>query len=70
MERPCDILDPPPRLTDIVDLVFNAPLEKPAAAAAELKTVVGVVEHGLFCGMADEVLVAGKGGVHYMHKSM
>merc|ERR1740130_1138480 len=55
-----------PAVTDngnyIVDLVFSKPLVKPAVAASELKTVVGVVEHGLFCGMADEVLVAGKDG--------
>ena len=39
-----------------------------AAAAAELKATVGVVEHGLFIGMASAVLVAGKGGVSVLQK--
>ena len=35
--------------------------KRPAAAAAQLKATTGVVEHGLFCGMASEVIVASKG---------
>ena len=45
----------------IVDLHFARPLAEPAAAAAQLKGTTGVVEHGLFCGMASEVIVASKG---------
>jgi ribose 5-phosphate isomerase A len=33
------------------------------AAGRELKATVGVVEHGLFIGMADAVIVANKDGV-------
>jgi len=52
-----------PAVTDngnyIVDLWFDAPIADPIAAAAEIKSTVGVVEHGLFCGMAAEAIVAG-----------
>tara|TARA_B110000046_G_C12759126_1_gene300089 strand:+ start:358 stop:519 length:162 start_codon:yes stop_codon:yes gene_type:complete len=37
--------------------------------AEQLKAVVGVVDHGLFCGMASEAIVAGKEGVYVMHAS-
>lgn len=56
-----------PAVTDngnyIVDLFFTQPLVDPARTAAELKSVVGVVEHGLFCGMVAEAIVALPGGV-------
>ena len=32
-------------------------------AAAELKATVGVVEHGLFCGMTTSVIIAGADGI-------
>jgi ribose 5-phosphate isomerase A len=35
----------------------------PAKTAAEIRGVVGVVEHGLFLGMASLALIAGDGGV-------
>lgn len=56
-----------PAVTDngnyIVDLHFIEPIKDPAAAAAQLKATIGVVEHGLFVGMASTVLVAGKDGI-------
>merc|ERR1719293_246858 len=56
-----------PAVTDngnyIVDLHFIEPIKDPLAAAAQLKATIGVVEHGLFCGMASSVVVAGKDGV-------
>ena len=39
------------------------PIEEPEETAAEIRGIVGVVEHGLFLGMASMVLVAGEGGV-------
>jgi ribose 5-phosphate isomerase A len=39
------------------------PIEEPEETAAEIRGVVGVVEHGLFLGMASMVLVAGEDGV-------
>ena len=32
-------------------------------AAAELKNVCGVFEHGLFCGMTTSVIIAGSDGI-------
>ena len=57
-----------PAVTDngnyVVDLLFDAPIADPAAAARELKATCGVVEHGLFCGMASECIVAAPAGVY------
>mmetsp|Transcript_71646 Transcript_71646/g.191161 ORF Transcript_71646/g.191161 Transcript_71646/m.191161 type:complete len:270 (-) Transcript_71646:42-851(-) len=47
----------------IVDLFFEKKIPDPGAAAQQLQGVVGVVEHGLFCGMATDVLVAYPDGV-------
>jgi ribose 5-phosphate isomerase A len=38
-------------------------ISEPEETAAEIRGIVGVVEHGLFLGMASMVLVAGEGGV-------
>jgi ribose 5-phosphate isomerase A len=38
----------------------------PAATAAEIRSIVGVVEHGLFLHMATLALIAGDGGVTEM----
>lgn len=63
---------PPPFVTDngnfIVDIFLAEPLHDAAAAAAELLAIVGVVEHGLFLGMASVCLVAGAEGVSVVHR--
>lgn len=46
----------------ILDVSFG-PIAEPAALAAKLSERAGIVEHGLFLGLASEVLVAGPGGV-------
>lgn len=46
----------------ILDTRFE-PIADPERLAAEIKGLVGVVEHGLFVGLADRVIVAGRGGV-------
>lgn len=46
----------------VLDCPFGA-IEDPAAVAARLSATPGVVEHGLFLGMADVALVAGPEGV-------
>ncbi|HZQ41723.1 MAG TPA: ribose-5-phosphate isomerase RpiA [Acidobacteriaceae bacterium] len=55
-----------PVLTDennwILDCAAGV-LEDPEETAAEIRSIVGVVEHGLFLGMAEMALVAGEGGV-------
>ncbi len=38
-------------------------IEEPEVTAAEIRSMVGVVEHGLFLGMATLALVAGEDGV-------
>ena len=47
----------------IVDLHFKEPIKDVNKAAEELKNTVGVVEHGLFCGMTSAVIIAGKDGI-------
>lgn len=46
----------------IVDCAFHK-IAEPEVLAFALKRVPGVVEHGLFLGLADMVIVAGAGGV-------
>ena len=56
-----------PYLTDngnlILDLRFREPIVDAADLAARLKATVGVVEHGLFLGLACACIVAGEAGV-------
>ncbi len=58
--------DGKPYLTDgghyIVDCAFG-PIASPAKLECELNGMVGVVEHGLFLGIATQVIVAGQDGV-------
>jgi ribose 5-phosphate isomerase A len=49
----------------ILDRAFGF-LESPATLAHELDHVAGVVEHGLFIGMASEVHVGGSSGVQVL----
>jgi ribose 5-phosphate isomerase A len=55
-----------PVLTDennwILDCACGV-IEDPEETAAEIRSIVGVVEHGLFLGMAEMALVAGADGV-------
>jgi len=52
----------------VVDCHINR-ITDPAATAAAIRNLVGVVEHGLFLGMTNLVLVAGENGVTEMKKS-
>jgi ribose 5-phosphate isomerase A len=56
-----------PYVTDgghyILDCAFG-PIAQPELLAAQLKTVLGVVEHGLFVGMTERVYAGGPNGVH------
>jgi len=47
----------------IVDLHFTEAIKDAPKMAAELKNTVGVVDHGLFCGMTTAVIIAGKDGI-------
>jgi len=59
-----------PFITDqgnlIVDCAFHK-IPEPEVLAFALKRVPGVVEHGLFLGLADLAIVAGESGVKAMH---
>jgi ribose 5-phosphate isomerase A len=44
-------------------------IEDPEIVAAEIRSIVGVVEHGLFLGMATLALVAGEDGVREIRAS-
>jgi ribose 5-phosphate isomerase A len=47
----------------ILDCAFGPKISAPEALAKDLSAWPGVVEHGLFCGMAERVLVASGGQV-------
>ncbi|TFH10563.1 MAG: ribose 5-phosphate isomerase A [Candidatus Thorarchaeota archaeon] len=52
----------------IIDLKFPKPIDNPAQVAIDLKMIPGVVETGLFIGMADEVHVGTEDGVYILKK--
>ena len=55
-----------PYLTDEGNYILDCAcgvIEDPEELAAEIRNIVGVVEHGLFLGMASVALVAGESGV-------
>ena len=55
-----------PVRTDSGNLIYDAPcgaIGDPAALAAALKAVTGVVDHGLFLGLAERALIGTDGGV-------
>lgn len=58
--------DGEPVRTDGGNLIYDAHcgrIEEPAALAAALKSVTGVVDHGLFLDLADRALIGGPDGV-------
>jgi ribose 5-phosphate isomerase A len=50
----------------VLDLTLPGGLTDPDRTAAELKAVTGVVEHGLFLGLAATCIVAGPAGVRVL----
>ena len=58
--------DGAPVRTDGGNLIYDAAcgrIEEPAALAAALKSLTGVVEHGLFLDLADQALIGTANGV-------
>ncbi|WP_374470188.1 ribose-5-phosphate isomerase RpiA [Phenylobacterium sp.] len=58
--------DGQPVRTDGGNLIYDAAcgrIEEPAALAAALKSLTGVVDHGLFLDLAEQALVGGPDGV-------
>lgn len=52
----------------LLDCRFGAGLGDAAGLAAAIDAIPGVVAHGLFLGMADRVVVAGRGGVRILER--
>ena len=53
-------------ITDSGNLLIDCrfpPIEDPYALAAEIKAITGVVDHGLFLGIARRAIVAGASGI-------
>lgn len=50
----------------ILDCAFG-PIQSPALLQGKLDSVVGVVEHGLFVGIAQQVFLGGPGGVRVLN---
>ena len=58
-------------MTDEGDVIYDCsfgPIADPDELAAELRTRAGIVEHGLFLGMADDVIVAGPDGLRHLRR--
>lgn len=57
--------------TDQGNIILDAdfgPINNPAKLAAALKTRAGIIEHGLFIGIATYVIVAGEGGLRQLER--
>jgi ribose 5-phosphate isomerase A len=52
----------------IIDLKFPKPIDNPEQVAIDLKMIPGVVETGLFIGMADEIHVGTEDGAYILKK--
>jgi ribose 5-phosphate isomerase A len=53
----------------ILDCAFG-PIDSPRQLQADLDSIVGVVEHGLFIGIAYQVLVGGPEGVRILNRKI
>ncbi len=51
----------------ILDCAFG-PIAQPAALAAQLSARAGIVGHGLFLGLATDVIVAGAEGIRHLRR--
>jgi ribose 5-phosphate isomerase A len=61
--------DGKPVITDGGNLIYDAAcgaIETPAALAADLKSLTGVVDHGLFLDLADEAIIGTESGVQHL----
>jgi ribose 5-phosphate isomerase A len=65
------VKDGRPVTTDQGNLLLDAafgPMADPAAIAEQLNGRAGIVEHGLFLGLASDVVVAGKEGIRHLKR--
>lgn len=64
--------DGTPFKTDQGNLILDCPcgpISEPAQLAGRLNERAGIVEHGLFLGLATDVIIAGIGGIRHLHRS-
>ena len=64
--------DGTPFKTDQGNLILDChcgPISQPIQLAARLKERAGIVEHGLFLGLATDVIVAGSEGIRHLQRS-
>jgi ribose 5-phosphate isomerase A len=52
----------------VLDCAFG-PIKRPAELAARLAARAGIVEHGLFLGLATDLIVAGEAGISHRTRS-
>ena len=63
------VKDGQPVRTDSGNLIYDVAcgdIPDPGMLADSLKLITGVVEHGLFLGLADEALIGTDAGVEHM----
>ena len=63
--------DGTPFRTDQENLILDChfgPISDPARLAARMNQRAGIVEHGLFLGLATDVIVAGAGGIRHLKR--
>jgi ribose 5-phosphate isomerase A len=59
-------------VTDSGNMIFDCsfgPIPEPAALAATLSARAGIIEHGLFIGLASDLIVAGNNGIRHLQKN-
>ena len=64
--------DGTPFITDEGNIIYDCafgPLADAEELAAELRARSGIVEHGLFLGMADDVIMAGQNGLRHLQRN-
>ena len=63
--------DGAPFKTDRRNVILDAnfgPIENPTQLARDLNGRAGIIEQGLFIGMATDIIIAGKDGVHHIKR--
>ena len=63
--------DGSPFVTDEGNLIYDCafgPIADPEELAAELASRAGIVAHGLFLGMADDLIAGGSGGIRHFRR--
>ena len=59
-------------VTDSGNMIFDcsfAPIPDPASLANTLSARAGIIEHGLFIGLASDLIVAGDSGIRHLQKN-